>query len=86
MLFNESFVFTLIASSNVRILSLDQEFFVNNQDSIEGLKECMLEAEEYVEQNGIPICDFKIFSKTKLSPLKKFKRAVEHVKILGKLN
>jgi hypothetical protein len=37
VLFNEGFLYTAAAKKNVRLLTLDQEFFLENQDEIEGL-------------------------------------------------
>lgn len=39
-------------------------------------------------ENGIPICDFSIFNRRrkKLSPLERFRRAVNYIVVLNKLN
>lgn len=60
-LFNEGFVFSIVAQTNVRLLTLSQQFFLDNLTTIDGLKRCVMQAENYVEEHGIPICDFKIF-------------------------
>jgi len=86
ILFNESFLFNTVAQTSVRLLKIDQDFFLENQETIEGLKDSILEAEKYVEQYGIPICDFTVFDKKKLSPMEKFRRGVNHVITLNKLN
>ena len=61
VLFGESFLFTAIAKKNARILTLDVEFFLENQEEIEGLDESITKAEKYIEHYGIPMCDFKRF-------------------------
>mmetsp|Transcript_34327 Transcript_34327/g.52595 ORF Transcript_34327/g.52595 Transcript_34327/m.52595 type:complete len:135 (-) Transcript_34327:473-877(-) len=62
VLFNEGFLFTTVAKTSVRILSLDQSFFVDQKDEIDGLEDAIFEAEEFVKEYGIPICDFRVFS------------------------
>ena len=79
-------MFTAVAAKNVRILTLPQEFFLMNQDAIAGLKDAIIVAEQRVEDFGVPVCDFIKFSRTQPSALFKFKRAVNHVIMLNKIN
>ena len=37
ILFNEAFLYTAVAAKNVRLLTIDQQFFLENQDDIAGL-------------------------------------------------
>ena len=87
VLFNENFLYSVVAKNHVRLLSLDQQFFLDHQDDIEGLKETIVEAEAHVEKYGLPICDFRVLQeREKLTPKEKFKRAVNHVIILNRVN
>ena len=43
------------------------------------LEEAIFIAEEFVEDYGIPICDFKIFDKNPLRPIERFKRCIRHI-------
>lgn len=86
VLFNQNFLFSAEATTQVRVLTLDQDFFINYQDQIEGLKEQLIKAEHFVEQHGIPICDFKLYQRKPMTPLERFKRAVDHTIVLNKLN
>lgn len=63
VLFEEQFLFSAVAQSNVRLLTIDQSFFLDHNDQIQGLAESVEKAEKYVEHYGVPICDFKIYSK-----------------------
>jgi hypothetical protein len=78
VLFNEGFLYTAVAKKNVRLLALDQNFFLDNQDEIDGLQQSILRAEKHCEEFGIPLCDFKKYSTMKrhLDPIFKFRRAV----------
>jgi hypothetical protein len=53
-----------VASSKVRILKLPLSFFVENSDLIEGMDSAMLAADEWMEEQGIPEYDFKLFYET----------------------
>ena len=85
VLFDEPLLFTAHAVSNLRILTIDQSFFMEYKDTINGLEDAIYEAETHVEDYGMPLCDFKLFA-TVSSPLKRFRRAVKHVIILNKSN
>jgi len=61
VLFDEESNFTVKALSNVRILTLTQEFFIQNKETIEGIEEAIEYAEEIADEFGVPICDFKVF-------------------------
>jgi ATP-dependent helicase/DNAse subunit B len=63
ILFNEGFLFTAMAKKNARVLTLDRDFFLDKYEEIEGLRECIIKAEEHVEIYGVPICDFKKYSR-----------------------
>jgi len=41
--------------------------------------------EDFVEQQGIPICDFKIYNPNKTSIFQKFRRVVQLVKRFNQL-
>lgn len=43
-------------------------------------------AEKFVKDNGLPICDFKIYERVTSSPLVRFKRCVNYIMVLNKLN
>ena len=45
-----------------------------------------MKAEKHVEHFGVPMCDFKKYNRSEPSSIAKFRRAVEHVIILNKLN
>ena len=86
ILFNEGFLFTAMAKNSVRVLSLDREFFLEKYEEIEGLSGTILKAEKHVETYGMPICDFKKYSRKPKSPIEKLRRAVEHIIVLNQLN
>ena len=85
-MFNEDFVFSIIAKQNVRLLTLDQNFFIEKRDIIEGLEDCLFYAESFVECHSIPVCDFKLYEHEPITPKQKFIRAVKHIKILNKMH
>ena len=86
ILFNEGFLFTAMAKNSVRVLSLDRDFFLEKYEEIEGLSGTILKAEKHVETYGMPICDFKKYSRKPKSPIEKLRRAVEHIIVLNQLN
>ena len=45
-----------------------------------------MKAEKHVEHFGVPMCDFKKYDRNEPTSIIKFRRAVEHVIILNKLN
>ena len=61
VLFDEEIMFSVFAKTNVRILTLSQEFFRSNLELIDGLEEAILEAEDIVDVFGIPICDYRVY-------------------------
>lgn len=63
ILFNEAFLYTAVAAKNVRLLTIDQQFFLENQDDIAGLQEAIIKAEKHVEHFGVPMCDFKKYNR-----------------------
>lgn len=54
---------------------------MNNVELIDGLEDVIVEAENFVNEYGVPICDFKPFS-GQLSSKQKFERASRRLKIL----
>ena len=85
VLFDEPLLFTATAVSNLRLLTIDQSFFTEYKDTIQGLEDAIYEAETHVEDFGMPLCDFKLFA-TDANPLMRFRRAVNHIIILNKSN
>ena len=83
VLFDEPLMFTAHAVSNLRVLTIDQSFFMEYKDTINGLEDAICEAETHVEDFGLPLCDFKLFA-TATSPLMRFRRAVNYVMILNR--
>jgi hypothetical protein len=79
-------LFSAVAKTAVRVLTLDQEFFLNSKDFIVGLADCIEIAEDFIVNNQIPLCDFKLHSKKQMTPIEKFRRATNHVITLNKLN
>ena len=76
-------MFSVFAKTNIRILSLSQEFFRNNLELIDGIEEAILEAEDIVEDFGIPVCDYRVYSSNdNLS--RKLHRCVSRAKLLKK--
>ena len=61
VLFNEEIMFSVKALTNARILTLSEEFFSKNKEYIDGIEDAIIEAEDFVDKYGIPICDFKPF-------------------------
>ena len=68
-MFNEGFLFSAIAKESVRLLTLNQDFFVEHKDLIVGLEEAVTKAEDRVEEFGVPACDYQVYSRAKLSPI-----------------
>ena len=85
-LFNKSFVFSAIAKTNVRLLTIDRSFFLDYRDVIKDVDDAVYQAELFTEKFGTPTCDFKIFDDEVLKPSHKLKRAYDHLKILNRLN
>jgi len=61
VLYKEEFLFTATAKSNVRLLTLDSQFFQDKDDLIDGMKNLIEGAHYFVDKFGLPICDFKVF-------------------------
>ena len=59
VLFNRELTFKASAKTSVRLLTLSQDFFVNNAEVIEGIEDIIIEAEDFVDKNGVPRMDFK---------------------------
>ena len=72
VLFEEPFIFTVVAKTYVRLLVLDISFFINCRDSINDLDDAIVTAEKHIDKFGIPICDFAHFDKKIMKPLKRF--------------
>ena len=70
-----------MARTNIRILTLDDEFFEDYRDIIELLDLALGEAEAFVEEYGCPLCDFKKFQQSD-SIKKKLLRAKTKAKIM----
>jgi len=54
-------MFTATAKTNVRLLSLDASFFVDNIETFECLSPALDIGNKKVEKFGIPLCDFKVY-------------------------
>jgi len=65
----------------VRVLTLDQDFFIKNREEIEGLEDAIIECEDTVEAGGTPLCDFQKFYKAN-SLREKLQRAKEKAVLL----
>lgn len=65
VLFDKPLNFRAVSKTNSTILVLNQDFFVNSSELIEGLEDCIIEAEETVELEGIPYLDFKKYANKK---------------------
>ena len=90
-------MFSVIAKTNVRILALDQNFFVQygvygesgDLNDIEGLEDSISCAQSHIDKYGVPICDYKIWTNSvqnKRTPREMFMDAVNRVIIFNKLN
>ena len=53
----------LIASTNLRALLLDRDFFEDMIDEIEEIQYCLDKVESLITENGMPKYDFKLFGK-----------------------
>lgn len=84
-LFNQSFMFSVVAKSQVRLLLIDQKFFMNKLETLEGLRDRIRIAEQVVERCGIPVCDFKIYHNRNSQLMSKIKRCVYRASIMNKL-
>lgn len=66
--FNKTALYSAIARKNgVRILSLNQHFFLHNKNKIDGLDIALYQVEAFIKQNGFPLCDYQIPKKGEVS-------------------
>ena len=82
MLFEEDFMYTAVARTEVQLFSLDQSFFLNKKHTIKGLEDAIFFAEAFTEEFGLPCCDFHIFDFVPLKPRGKFRRGINHMKVI----
>lgn len=82
-MFNERYLISGVAATSVRTLSIHQDFFVERKDEVEGLEYSISEVEKHVQEFGVPVCDYRVFDKKAVSPIKRFQRAVNRLKILN---
>ena len=73
-----------MARTNIRILTLDDEFFEEYRDVIEYLDMAIEEAEGFINQFGCPVCDYKKYSDS-TKPKLKLNRARRKIRILKDL-
>lgn len=96
VLFDQDLCFSARAKTSVRVLTLDQKFFVQfgllgchgDQNEIPGIDEAIERAQYFVDKWGVPVCDYKVYKKrkSKISPKERFRQAVRKTIILNKLN
>ena len=80
VLFSEDNILSAVAKSNVRVLLLDRDFLIEKQQTISELQDAIIDGEDIVDSNGIPLCDFRQLSPKKLTPKQKLRRCVQLVK------
>ena len=90
MLFDQKLVFSARAKTPVRVLTLDQMFFVKfgllgwtgDQNEITGIDEAVDKAQHFVDKWGVPVCDYKLFHKNTQSPKERLRSAIRKTIIL----
>ena len=76
-------MFSIITRSNSRVLTLKRDFLEGNKFYIDKLKSSLKTADKYIEEKGVPICDYSKYYDP--SPLKrKIQRTVRKAVILEK--
>ena len=70
--------------SDVRILTLHQKFFLDKHEDIDGLEQAAFDAEEHVEEFGLPVLDVQIFH-FGCSPRDRFRKIVKRILLLLKI-
>jgi hypothetical protein len=62
---------------------------VDANEMIDEIEYSIYEAEEFIENNGVPLCDYKLFKNrfyVNKTPLQKFQNAVRRITVLNKRN
>jgi hypothetical protein len=73
-------MFTYKANKYVTLLSLDRDAIVHCRDEFKELNDVLLKYENYIEEEGIPVCDYKT---TQTNVKEKFRLAVNRSMILN---
>ena len=81
-----SYPYTCRARTKIRILCLERTSLYEAVEYMEELNCALWDAEEFINNNGVPLCDYALhrkWSNGKLPPIEKFKNAVRRVRIIN---
>ena len=83
--FNKESLFTAVArKKGVKVLTIDQHFFLHYKSLIDGMDIALYKMEQFVKTHEFPFIDFKAFDHLPLSRVEKERRAMRRFRVLIK--